>query len=76
MKLVKTNSKLNPRRTWGTAIDIGFIPHAEHLANFDQNGYDLTPLEKIQTPKPWNNPSSKSPSYLSPFENFKIPCPF
>ena len=47
MKLVKTNSKLNPRRTWGTAIDIGFIPHAEHLANFDQNGYDLTSLEQM-----------------------------
>jgi len=47
MKLVKTNNKLNPRRSWGTAIDIGFIPHAEHLSNFDQNGYDLTPLEKM-----------------------------
>ena len=47
MKLKRTNYKLNPRPTWGTAIDIGFIPHKEHLSNFDQNGYDLTPLEKM-----------------------------
>ena len=47
MKLSKTGSILNTRPTWGTAIDIGFIPHARHLANFDQNGYDLTPLEKL-----------------------------
>ena len=47
MKLALTENKLNSRPSWGTAIDIGFIPHAEHLANFDQNGYDLTPLEKM-----------------------------
>ena len=46
MKLIKTDNKLNPRPTWGTAIDIGYIPQKNDLANFDQNGYDLTPLEK------------------------------
>jgi hypothetical protein len=47
MKLSKTENILNPRPTWGVAIDIGFIPHKKHLSNFDQNGYDLTPLEKM-----------------------------
>lgn len=47
MKLSKTENNLNPRPTWGAAIDIGFIPHARHIANFDQNGYDLTPLEQL-----------------------------
>ena len=46
MKLIKTDNKLNPLPTWGTAIDIGYIPQKNDLANFDQNGYDLTPLEK------------------------------
>ena len=46
MKLIKSDNKLNPQPTWGTAIDIGYIPQKEDLANFDQNGYDLTPLEK------------------------------
>ena len=47
MQLKRTKHNLNPRPTWGTAIDVGFIPHARHLSNFDQNGYDLTPLEHM-----------------------------
>ena len=47
MQLKRTEHNLNPQPTWGTAIDVGFIPHARHLANFDQNGYDLTPLEHM-----------------------------
>ena len=47
MHLVKTDNILNPRRSWGTAIDIGYIPKKDDLKHFDQNGYDLTPLEKM-----------------------------
>ena len=46
MKLIKSDNKLNPQPNWGTAIDIGYIPQKEDLANFDQNGYDLTPLKR------------------------------
>lgn len=47
MNLVKTNNKLNPRRSWGATIDLDFCPNASHLATFDQNGYDLTPIEQL-----------------------------
>jgi hypothetical protein len=57
--LVLTNNQLNPEGYWTNAIGkLVFAPAAEDLALFDQNGYDLTELEKEfasaneSTPKP------------------------
>ena len=57
--LVLTNNQLNPEGYWSNAIGkLVFSPAAEDLALFDQNGYDLTELEKEfasaneATPKP------------------------
>ena len=57
--LVLTNNQLNPEGYWTNAIGkLVFAPSAEDLALFDQNGYDLTELEKEfasaneATPKP------------------------
>lgn len=57
--LVLTNNQLNPEGYWSNSIGkLVFSPTAEDLALFDQNGYDLTELEKEfasaneSTPKP------------------------
>lgn len=57
--LVLTNNQLNSEGYWTNAIGkLVFTPGAEDLALFDQNGYDLTELEKEfasaneATPKP------------------------
>ena len=57
--LVLTNNQLNSEGYWSNAIGkLVFSPTAEDLALFDQNGYDLTELEKEfasaneATPKP------------------------
>jgi hypothetical protein len=45
--LVLTNNKLNPNGFWHKAVEKTlFVPTTEDLELFDQNGYDLTPLEK------------------------------
>jgi hypothetical protein len=46
-KLIITKNKLNPCGHWDKPIDKTlFIPTAEDIELFDQNGYDLTQLEK------------------------------
>jgi hypothetical protein len=57
--LVITDNQLNPEGYWTNAIGkLVFTPGTEELALFDQNGYDLTELEKEfasaneATPKP------------------------
>ncbi len=47
MKLIRTENQLSDRRSWGNTIDLGYVPHKDDLKHFDQNGYDLTPLEKM-----------------------------
>ena len=32
--------------TWGIALDTDYIPNRDCMKQFDQNGYDLTPLEQ------------------------------
>jgi len=32
--------------TWGVALDLEYVPNADCMKHFDQNGYDLTPLEQ------------------------------
>lgn len=42
-----TDNQFNPNPYWTNALNkLVFIPTAEDLALFDQNGYDLTELEK------------------------------
>lgn len=45
MKLEKTHECLNPVATWSRPIDKIIVSH-DCMANYDQNGYDLTPLEQ------------------------------
>lgn len=45
--IVKTNNEFNPEGYWSNPIaKIIFIPAAEDVELFDQNGYDLTPIER------------------------------
>jgi hypothetical protein len=45
--LAITNNRLNPNGYWDKPVEkIMFRPTAEDIALFDQNGYDLTQLEK------------------------------
>lgn len=45
--VVLTDSQLNPNGYWSNPVaKILYIPTAEDLSLFDQNGYDLTQLEK------------------------------
>ena len=45
--LVLTTNQLNPDGHWNNAVGkLVFTPSADDLALFDQNGYDLTELEK------------------------------
>ena len=46
MNLTKTQNSLNPMPTWGIALDSSYVPSRECMKYFDQNGYDLTPLEQ------------------------------
>jgi hypothetical protein len=42
-----TDNKLDPNGYWSTPVEkIVYLPTAEDIALFDQNGYDLTDLEK------------------------------
>lgn len=45
VKLEKTHEQLNPQATWERPIDKLIVSY-DCMANFDQNGYDLTPLEE------------------------------
>ena len=42
-----TNNQLNPNGFWCNPVSDNFVPHSRHLHLFDQNGYDLTELEKL-----------------------------
>lgn len=44
--LVKTSAKLNPTPSWGVPLDLEYVPNKDCMKYFDQNGYDLTPLEQ------------------------------
>lgn len=55
MKLNKTSNILNRQPTWGVALELDYIPNRECMKYFDQNGYDLTPLEQEYA---WANNSS------------------
>ena len=46
MKLIKTNNSLDSMPTWGVPLDLEYVPHKDCMKYFDQNGYDLTPLEQ------------------------------
>lgn len=47
MRLAPTHNKLNPDPYFRSAIDQESLPSAEQTELFDQNGYDLTPLERL-----------------------------
>jgi hypothetical protein len=47
MRLAPTNHKFNPDPYFHKPIDQDTVPHMEQIELFDQNGYDLTPLEKL-----------------------------
>jgi len=47
MKVELTNNSFNPNGVWSKPIDkIEYIPTPSDIVLFDQNGYDLTELEK------------------------------
>lgn len=55
--VVLTDSKFDPNGYWSNPVEkIVFIPTAEDVALFDQNGYDLTDLEKHYAYSNWNKP--------------------
>ena len=45
MKLVRTENQLNPNRYWTLPVK-NYVFHPKAVALFDQNGYDLTEVEK------------------------------
>jgi len=47
MRLAPTNNRFNPNPYFCNPIDQEFIPGVEQTELFDQNGYDLTPLERL-----------------------------
>jgi hypothetical protein len=47
MQLRSTNYQFNPNPYWHEPISQDFIPTVEQTELFDQNGYDLTPLEQL-----------------------------
>lgn len=47
MRLRSTNNQFNPNPYWQNPISQDFIPTVEQTELFDQNGYDLTPLERL-----------------------------
>lgn len=42
-----SSNEFNPNGYWSTALPYDFIPQNDYLNLFDQNGYDLTELEKL-----------------------------
>lgn len=49
MRLALTNNRFNPNPYFCNPIDQEFLPSTEQTELFDQNGYDLTPLERLYT---------------------------
>ena len=47
MKLKLTHNQFNPDPYFNKPIDQNFVPTIEQTELFDQNGYDLTPLERL-----------------------------
>ena len=47
MQLTVSLNKLNPNPYWSNPISQEIIPSIEQTELFDQNGYDLTPLERL-----------------------------
>lgn len=47
MQLIVSTNKLNPDPHWSNPIAQDTIPSIEQTELFDQNGYDLTPLERL-----------------------------
>jgi hypothetical protein len=47
MKLAPTNHKFNTDPYFRKPIDQDTVPHMVQIELFDQNGYDLTPLERL-----------------------------
>ena len=47
MRLAPTNHKFNPDPYFTRPIDQDTVPQIEQIELFDQNGYDLTPLERF-----------------------------
>ncbi len=55
--VVITNNCFDPNGYWDKPVEkIVYLPTAEDLALFDQNGYDLTDLEKHYAYSNWNKP--------------------
>lgn len=52
-----TDNQLDPNGYWDKPVEkIVYIPTAEDVALFDQNGYDLTDLEKHYAYSNWSKP--------------------
>ena len=47
MRLAPTHNQFNPDPYFRGPIDQEFLPSTEQTELFDQNGYDLTPLERL-----------------------------
>jgi len=47
MRLAPTNNQFNSNPYFNKPIDQNFVPTVEQTELFDQNGYDLTPLERL-----------------------------
>ena len=47
MRLALIQNKFNPNPYWSNPISQEIIPSIEQTELFDQNGYDLTPLEQL-----------------------------
>ena len=55
--VVITDSQFNPNGYWDKPVEkIVYLPTAEDVALFDQNGYDLTELEKHYAYSNWCKP--------------------
>ena len=55
--VVLTENQFDPNGYWTNPVEkIVFIPTAEDVALFDQNGYDLTDLEKHYAYSNWSKP--------------------
>lgn len=55
--VVLTNNKFDSNGYWDKPVEkIVYIPTPEDVALFDQNGYDLTDLEKHYAYSNWNKP--------------------
>jgi hypothetical protein len=47
MKLTPSNNQFNPNPYFNKPIEQDFVPSIDQTELFDQNGYDLTPLERL-----------------------------